>query len=125
MAALLLLGCSETKYVAEGDYLLDHVKVKTDSKNSLVKTEEMKAFVRQRGNSRWFSTVKVPLQKAERFRPTMREPQKRALAGVGRPMKPKACRSSRLNFARRKAENAAMMKARKGMNGQWIWNVHI
>lgn len=62
LTVLLLGSCSETKYVAEGDYLLDHVKVKTDSKNSLVKTEEMKAFVRQRGNSRWFSTVKVPLR---------------------------------------------------------------
>ena len=39
---------------------------------------------------------------------TSSEAQKSALAGVGMPMKPNACLSSRLNLARRKAENAAM-----------------
>ena len=62
LSVLLLVACSETKYVAEGDYLLDRVQVKMDSPNSYVKAEEMKAFVRQRGNSRWFSTVKIPLR---------------------------------------------------------------
>ena len=62
LSVLLLVACSETKYVAEGDYLLDRVQVKMDSPNSYVKAEDMKAFVRQRGNSRWFTTVKVPLR---------------------------------------------------------------
>ena len=43
--------------------------------------------------------------------PTMRLPQNRALAGVGSPMKLLVWRVSRLNFARRRAENAAMRKA--------------
>ena len=44
--------------------------------------------------------------------PTMSEPQNRALAGVGSPMNEVVCRSSRLNLARRSAENAAITKAR-------------
>ena len=43
--------------------------------------------------------------------PAIKAPQNNALAGVGSPMKPIACRSSRLNFASRSAEKAAMIKA--------------
>lgn len=46
--------------------------------------------------------------------PNSREPQNRAFAGVGRPMKPIVCRSSRLNLASLNAENAAIMKAANG-----------
>ena len=46
--------------------------------------------------------------------PIISEPQKRALAGVGNPINPSACRSSRLNFAKRNAENAAIIYAVKG-----------
>ena len=60
--ALLLIACSETKYVVEGSYLLDRVKVTTDVENQDINTTDMKAFVRQRGNSRWFSAVKIPLR---------------------------------------------------------------
>ena len=42
---------------------------------------------------------------------TMSEPQNKALAGVGKPMNEVVCLSSRLNFARRKAEKAAIRKA--------------
>ena len=42
------------------------------------------------------------------------DPQKRALAGVGTPMKEVVWRSSKLNFANLNAENAAMMKAAYG-----------
>ena len=58
---LLLASCSETKYVAEGEYLLDKVKVKSDVKSRDINTTELKSYVRQRGNSRWFSLIKVPL----------------------------------------------------------------
>ena len=58
---LLLASCSETKYVAEGELLLDKVKVKSDVKARAINTTELKSYVRQRGNSRWFSLVKVPL----------------------------------------------------------------
>ena len=43
---------------------------------------------------------------------TMSEPQNKALAGVGTPMNEVVCRSSKLNFANRKAEKAAMTKAK-------------
>ena len=62
MAALLLLGCSETKYVAEGDYLLDKVKVESDQHFYGIMPADMRQYVRQRGNSRWFSAAKVPLR---------------------------------------------------------------
>lgn len=62
MAALLLLGCSETKYVAEGDYLLDKVKVESDLDYYGIMPADMRQYVRQRGNSRWFSAAKVPLR---------------------------------------------------------------
>ena len=60
--ALLLAACSETKYVAEGDYLLNRVKVKTDENVPGVNTLAMKELVKQRGNARWLSTVKIPLR---------------------------------------------------------------
>jgi outer membrane protein assembly factor BamA len=62
LTVLMLAACSETKYVAEGEYLLDRVKLMVEPKNPHVKPEEMKAFLRQRGNARWFSTVKIPLR---------------------------------------------------------------
>ena len=61
IAVLLLAACSETKYVAEGSYLLDRVKIVPDTTLSDVVPADLKAFVRQRGNSRWFSAVKIPL----------------------------------------------------------------
>lgn len=44
--------------------------------------------------------------------PHKNEPQKRALAGVGKPMKEVVCRVSRLNLANLRAEKAAMTKAK-------------
>ena len=61
LGMLLLASCSETKYVAEGELLLDKVKVKSDVKERAINTTELKSYVRQRGNSRWFSLIKVPL----------------------------------------------------------------
>jgi len=60
--ALMLLACSETKYVPEGMYLLDGVKVKVDRDGYQdVNTGQLKNYVRQRANSRWFSLLKLPL----------------------------------------------------------------
>ena len=61
LGAVLLCACSETKYVPEGDYLLDKVKVKSDPPTKGINPSDMKAYVRQVGNSRWFSAVKIPL----------------------------------------------------------------
>ena len=57
----LLASCAETKFVPDGCYLLDKVKVETDQKDKDIDLTKMKSYVRQRGNSRWFSAVKIPL----------------------------------------------------------------
>ena len=61
LLVLLMTSCSETKYVAEGDYLLDKVQVKTDQPIRGLSTTDMRLYVRQTGNSRWFSAIKIPL----------------------------------------------------------------
>ena len=61
LLVLILTSCSETKYVAEGDYLLDKVQIKTDQPVRGLSITDMKMYVRQTGNSRWFSAIKIPL----------------------------------------------------------------
>ena len=61
LAGLLFCACSETKYVPEGEYLLNHVYVKSEPKTKGVNPSELKSYVRQHGNSRWLSAIKVPL----------------------------------------------------------------
>jgi len=61
LCAILLTACSETKFVPADNYLLNRVYVKCEPKTKGVNTSEMKQYVRQRGNSRWFSALKVPL----------------------------------------------------------------
>jgi len=60
--AVMLVSCSETKYVPDGSYLLDGVKVQVvgDGYDD-VNTGLLKNYVRQRSNARWFSLVKLPL----------------------------------------------------------------
>ena len=58
---VLMSACSVTKYVPDGDYLVDNVDVKTDAKRKDINTGNLKSYVRQKGNSRWFSAVKIPL----------------------------------------------------------------
>ena len=57
----LLASCSVTKFVPDGQYLLDKVEVKSDTNALGVNPSEMRQLVRQRGNSRWFSAAKLPL----------------------------------------------------------------
>lgn len=59
--ATLSVSCSETKFVPDGHYLLDKVDVETDGKYADINTSLLKDYVAQKGNSRWFSTVKIPL----------------------------------------------------------------
>lgn len=54
-----LASCSTSKFIPEGQYLLDEVKVVSDEKD--VEPSDVSAYVRQNPNSRWFSLVKVPL----------------------------------------------------------------
>lgn len=62
LAVLLLVSCSVTKYVPDGMYLLDDVEVKVNGdKPRDVNLGQLKNYVRQKGNSRWFSMFKLPL----------------------------------------------------------------
>ena len=63
VTVLLSVACSETKYVAEDAYLLDKVKVYNtdDASRRDINTSRLKNFVRQKGNSRWFSSFRLPL----------------------------------------------------------------
>ncbi|WP_036916110.1 BamA/TamA family outer membrane protein [Prevotella sp. P6B4] len=60
-AALLVCSCTVTRDLPEGSYLLDDVKVVADGKYRDISTSQLKGYVRQKGNSRWFSAVKLPL----------------------------------------------------------------
>lgn len=57
----MICSCSETKYVPEGQYLLNRVEVKSEGGYRDVKAANLKSYVRQRSNTRWFSTMKLPL----------------------------------------------------------------
>ena len=57
----MLTACSGTKYVPEGEYLVDKVKVVNDDKGQDINTMSLRSYVRQVGNSRWLSSVKIPL----------------------------------------------------------------
>ena len=58
-AILTLASCSTTKYVPDGSYLLDEVRIHTDNKN--VKPSNLSIYVRQNPNSKWFSLIKTQL----------------------------------------------------------------
>lgn len=60
-AALTMCGCSATRDIPEDSYMLDRVKVVADGKYSDISTSQLKKYVRQKANSRWFSAVKLPL----------------------------------------------------------------
>lgn len=55
----LLASCSSTKYVPDGSYLLDDVRIHTDNKE--IKPSNLFLYVRQNPNSKWFSLVKTQL----------------------------------------------------------------
>ena len=62
IAAVLLASCAETKYVPEGRYLLDNVKVEIDGDYDDLSVGKAKSYIRQQDNARWFSLVKLPLR---------------------------------------------------------------
>ena len=59
--ALLLGSCSASRDLPEGTYMLDKVKVVTDGKYEDINSAQMMNYVRQKGNARWFSAIKIPL----------------------------------------------------------------
>ena len=61
VVAIGMASCSETKFVPEGEHLLSRISLRTDSAAADINTSQMKSYVRQRANARWFGAVKVPL----------------------------------------------------------------
>lgn len=59
LAVMLLAGCSVSKFIPEGSYLLDDVKIESDNKE--IKSSQMNLYVRQTSNAKWFSIVKLPM----------------------------------------------------------------
>lgn len=55
----LLTACSATKFVPEGSYLLDEVKIKTDDR--AVNESGLYSYLRQKPNTKWFSLLKTQL----------------------------------------------------------------
>ena len=55
----LLTGCSAVRFVPKGRSMLTRVQV--TSNNPQVAAADYRNYVRQEANSRWLSTLKVPL----------------------------------------------------------------
>ena len=68
---LLFVSCSTTRYVPDGQYLLNAVKLKTETSTSasedslrtahLATLGSLRNYVRLNPNARWFSAFKLPL----------------------------------------------------------------
>ena len=50
-------ACSATKFVQEGEYMLESVSVKSTDKS--LDATSLKGYIRQHPNSKWFSLLKV------------------------------------------------------------------
>ena len=61
IAGLILSSCSASRDLPEGQVMLNKVSVVADCKYPDVNPSQLKNYVRQKGNSRWFSAVKIPL----------------------------------------------------------------
>ena len=57
--AILIQSCSSTKFVPEGEYLLESATVKSDKK--IIPTYEMETYIKQKPNYKTFSIFKLPL----------------------------------------------------------------
>ncbi|WP_455672830.1 translocation and assembly module lipoprotein TamL [Phocaeicola sp.] len=56
----LCTSCSVSKFIPEDKYLLDEVKITSDTKE--VKPSLFNSYVRQNPNAKWFNMVKVPMR---------------------------------------------------------------
>lgn len=57
--ALMLTGCSVTKFIPENEYLLNKVKLESGDKSLDLSAYE--PYIKQRGNTKWFSSLRIPL----------------------------------------------------------------
>ena len=59
LLAVLLTGCSTSKFIPDNQYLLEKVVIKSDNRHLDVTL--MEPYIRQKANSKWFSFFKIPL----------------------------------------------------------------
>ncbi len=56
---VLMASCSVSRFIPDGEYLLNDVKMRTSDK--AVSPSQLQGYVQQHPNSRWFSVLKVPM----------------------------------------------------------------
>ena len=56
---LLCTSCSVNKFIPENNYLLDDVRIESDSKD--LKPALFNNYIRQNPNAKWFNMVKIPM----------------------------------------------------------------
>ncbi|MBR6121804.1 MAG: BamA/TamA family outer membrane protein [Prevotella sp.] len=61
VVACVLTACSTTRYVPEDEHLLNKVRLQTDGDYFDISTTQLRSYVRQNPNARWFSLFKLPL----------------------------------------------------------------
>ena len=59
LAIFLLTSCSAEKFIAEKEYILDKVEIKTESKD--IDVSMLRQYIKQSDNSKWFSLFKIPM----------------------------------------------------------------
>ena len=59
LLSLLIASCSVSKFIPEGEYMLNSVDIISHSKDNYA--SQARSYVRQNPNSKWFSLVKAPL----------------------------------------------------------------
>ena len=82
---ILLASCSTTRYVPEGRYLLNSVKVRLAEDAQGVSAQELSGYVRQQPNSRLFSLFPLPLATWSLAGPDSSSWLNRTLRSMGEP----------------------------------------
>ena len=61
MLLLLFTGCSSTRHVSEGNYLLDKINIQVDDSTNTIDASELKSYIRQLPNHKMLWSVKLRL----------------------------------------------------------------
>lgn len=61
VGALMLCACSASRHLPDDTYMLNKVRVVTDGTYKDISPAQMKSYVRQKSNTRWFNAVRIPL----------------------------------------------------------------
>ena len=59
--SLLLSSCAVSRHIPDHEVMLNKVHVVADGKYADINPSQLKSYVKQRGNSRWFTVMRIPL----------------------------------------------------------------